>query len=192
MGDNVMRALVVYESVFGNTHHVAEAVGAGLAESPGAEVDVVAVDDASTELLSAADLVVVGGPTHGHGMARSSTKEQGAEKERAKAVGGEPAHELDDQACGDTLRHWFDELGSHQSGPAAAFDTRLSAPTLVTGQASHGIRRRLRHHGWAVDVAPESYLVDKENELLDGELERARAWGRTLGTTMPTNTIAPT
>jgi len=185
-----MRTLVVYESLFGNTHHIAQAIGAGLAENPGMEADVVAIDDASTGLLSTADLVVVGGPTHVHGMARSSTREQGAEKERAKAVRGEPAHELDDQACGDSLRHWFEGLGKHQSGPAAAYDTRLSAPTMVTGQASHGIRRRLRHHGWTVDVDPESYLVDKENELLDGELERAHTWGRELGAGLPSTTAA--
>lgn len=167
-----MRAAVVYESVFGNTHHVAEAVGAGLAEVM--EVEVLSPEEATADRVDGLDLLVVGGPTHVHGMARSSTKTQGADK--AKDAG---TPDLDEHAYGETLRQWFDEIGRHE-GKAAAFDTRLSASTLITGQASHGIRKRLRHHGWSVEAEPESFLVDKENVLLDGELERARAWGLSL------------
>jgi hypothetical protein len=167
-----MRAAVVYESVFGNTHHVAEAIGEGLAESM--EVEVLSPEEATADRVDGLDLLVVGGPTHVHGMARSSTKEQGADK--AKDAG---TPDLDEHAYGETLRQWFDEIGRHE-GPAAAFDTRLSASTLITGQASHGIRKRLRHHGWTVEAEAESFLVDKDNVLLDGELERARAWGAEL------------
>ncbi|MDX5309965.1 MAG: flavodoxin domain-containing protein, partial [Rhodococcus sp. (in: high G+C Gram-positive bacteria)] len=58
-----MRALVVYESMFGNTRHVAEAVARGL----GSAVRTVPVTQAHEENLSDYDLVVVGGPTHAHG-----------------------------------------------------------------------------------------------------------------------------
>ena len=48
-----MKALVVYESMFGNTRQIAEAIAPGLAES----VDVAAVE------VSAATDEAVGGPT---------------------------------------------------------------------------------------------------------------------------------
>ena len=63
-----MRALVIYESMYGNTHTVAQDVGAGLAEGGATTVEVLPVGDATAERLEGADLVVVGGPTHIHGM----------------------------------------------------------------------------------------------------------------------------
>ena len=54
--------------MFGNTHTVAEGIAAGL-RSDG-EVRVVPVSEASEDALSWADLVIVGGPTHVHGMTR--------------------------------------------------------------------------------------------------------------------------
>jgi hypothetical protein len=61
-----MRALIVYESMYGNTHIVADHIAEGLRS--GAEVSVVPVDDATRDAVLGADLVVVGGPTHAHGM----------------------------------------------------------------------------------------------------------------------------
>ncbi len=69
-----MRAVVVYESMYGNTHHVAEAIGSGLAE--GFDVAVVPVAEAGQEMIDDADLVIVGGPTHAHGMSRESTRQE--------------------------------------------------------------------------------------------------------------------
>ena len=59
-----MRVVIVYESMFGNTHLIADAIAEGLA--PGNEVTVVPVAQAGRELLDGADLVVAGGPTHIH------------------------------------------------------------------------------------------------------------------------------
>ena len=53
-----MRAVIIYESMYGNTHAIAEAIGRGLA--PQHEVSVVPVADATPELLDGAGLVVVG------------------------------------------------------------------------------------------------------------------------------------
>ena len=67
-----MRAVIVCESMFGSTKKVAEAIAGGLADC--AEVSVVPVTSADTHILDGADLVVVGGPTHTHGMSRPSTR----------------------------------------------------------------------------------------------------------------------
>lgn len=68
-----MRTVIVYESMYGNTHHVASAIAAGLA--PNIEAVVVPVSQAGPELLESADLLIVGGPTHVHKMTRPMTRE---------------------------------------------------------------------------------------------------------------------
>lgn len=168
-----MRAVVVYESMFGNTHVIADHVADGLRS--GAEVTVVAVHDATTELIDAADLLVVGGPTHVHGM--SSHRSREGAKDMAAT---DDDLELEPDAEGPGLRDWFDDLPDGRTGRAAAFDTRVHATALVTGQASKGIAKRLRRHGFDLVTDPESFFVDKENHLEPDEDARAVAWGRTL------------
>jgi hypothetical protein len=83
------------------------------------------------------------------------------------------------------LRDWLAELTGADDARAAAFDTRLDKPEWLTGAASHGIAKRLRHHGYTV-VDTSSFLVTgNEGPLLDGELERARLWGTELAAALP-------
>src|SRR5687767_14509631 len=63
-----MRALVVYESMFGNTSAVATAIATGLSTRMG--VDLVEVAAAPAALDAGVDLVVAGGPTHAFSMSR--------------------------------------------------------------------------------------------------------------------------
>ncbi|MFN0092739.1 MAG: flavodoxin family protein, partial [Acidimicrobiales bacterium] len=168
-----VHAVIVYESIYGNTHLIAEAIGRGLAARH--EVSVVPVDEAGEETVAAADLLVVGGPTHAHGLSSHASREAAVEAAHAP----ETELVLDDDAEGPGLRDWFNTLGRH-SGRAAAFDTRLGAPAVLTGRASKGIARRLRHHGFELVAEPESFLVTKENHLEDDQAARAEAWGTTL------------
>ena len=57
----MVRTLVVYDSLYGNTKAVAQAVGDAL---PG-EVEVLYVKEAKAAGLEAYDLLVIGAPTHG-------------------------------------------------------------------------------------------------------------------------------
>lgn len=168
-----MRAVVVYESMYGNTHAIADAIGHGLA--PIGEVIVVPVGQVSQELVGTADLLVAGGPTHVHGLSRPSTRK--AAVDAAKEPGKELYLEPDAGDAG--LREWLASLGTVAAW-AAAFDTRISAPALLTGRASKGISRQLEDHGCSIVAGPESFLVDKENHLEPGEEARARAWGQRL------------
>jgi hypothetical protein len=176
----VMRALVIYESMYGNTHMVATHIADGL--RPRFEVDVVPVGEAATHLLADCDLVVCGGPTHVHGMS--------SERSRAAAVAavGEQSTPLtlDPDARGPGLRDWLQGLPPGAGVAAAAFDTRIDAPAPLTGRAARGIARRLRDHGYRLVVGPESFLVDKKSRLLTVEAERATAWGASLA-----NALAP-
>ena len=169
-----MRALVVYESMYGNTHAVAEGIARGM--RGGGEAQAVPVAEATPEAVSAADLLVVGGPTHMHGMST----------ERSRRVAIEAAQqpdavlEEDPDAEGPGLREWFDALTLPSGIRAAAFDTRLHGPAVVTGRASRGIAKRLERHGATLAAPPESFLVGKDSQLDADEADRAEAWGATL------------
>ena len=169
-----MRALIVYESIYGNTHVVANHIGAGLGRE--FEVEVVSVEGATAARVAAADLLVVGGPTHVHSM--SSARSRQAGRDAAHKPGKEI--DLDPDAEGEGLRDWFHALPATAPRAAAAFDTRTDAPALLTGRASKGIAKRLGELGYRLAAEPESFVVDSENHLLAGEADRAEAWASTL------------
>jgi hypothetical protein len=171
-----MRVLVVYESMYGNTRAVATDIAAGLGDAH--EVTLMPVCRATRELVAAADLIVVGGPTHLHGMSTARSRRVAAETARKQGSG----LALDPDACGQGLRAWLDGLGAGE-GLAAAFDTRRSGPPMFTGRASRRISRLLARSGRRLLVAPESFLVSKQETLLGGEAARARAWGALIGET---------
>lgn len=167
-----MRVVIVYESMYGNTHEIADHVAKGMTED---DVVVTSVHGADEALLDGADLLVVGGPTHVHGLTSKRSREAAAE-----AAARDDDLEMDPDAEGPGLRDWFHELPRRVTGRAAAFDTRIDASPALTGRASKGIARRLARHGYDLVVEPESFLVDKESRLLDGEAERAERWGAAL------------
>ncbi|HLS62285.1 MAG TPA: flavodoxin domain-containing protein [Ruania sp.] len=159
-----MRALVVYESMFGNTAKIAEAVADGL--STGAEVTLLHVADAPADVPPDVDVVVVGGPTHTFTMSREATREEAARRGGDRTPGG--------------IREWLQDLptGGHPQD-FAAFDTRVNMP-LLPGAASHSATRLARKRGFSV-TPPECFLVyGYHGPLISGEVERAQQWGRHL------------
>ena len=171
-----MRALVVYESMYGNTHVIASNIAIGLRGTY--EVTLVPVAAATADLVAEADLLVVGAPTQRHGLSTASSR-QAARKAAAKPDSGLT---LDPDAGGPALQDWLGGLaGGHAL--AAAFDTRLAGALMVTGRASRAIGRLLRRHGYRLVTAPESFVVTKLNTLVDGESSRARRWGTALAVT---------
>lgn len=65
-------AVVVFESMFGNTEWGARAIADGLRADY--EVEVSEVNHAPRSLPHGSALLVVGGPTHAFGMSRASTR----------------------------------------------------------------------------------------------------------------------
>ena len=173
-----MRVLVVYESMFGNTRRVAEAIAAGLGDA--AEVEVVRAADAGSTDPGTADLLVVGAPTHVHGLPRPTSR-TGAPAQAEKSGGDLVLEPGADRAVG--VREWLDSLDDLPVR-GAAFDTRVDGPTAFTGRASKGIAKRLGALGVDPLVPAESFCVDKRTVLVPGELERARAWGGQLAAAM--------
>ena len=173
-----MRAMVIYESMYGNTHAIADAIGRGLAT--GNEVTVVPVAEATPELLGEADLVVAGGPTHVHGMSGPRSRQAAAEAAHKDGSG----LTLEPHAQGPGLRDWLSNVG-HVHGCGAAFDTRIDGPAMFTGRASKAIAKLLDRHG-LTEIAPaQSFLVTKDNQLQPGEEDRAEQWGRELAAKLP-------
>jgi Flavodoxin len=168
-----MRALVIYESMFGGTRRIAEAIAEGVSSEMPCRV--VRAADVVPEDLSQANLVVVGAPTHAHGLPRPSTRKGSADYPR-KSEGRLTLEPGADVAPG--VREWLSGLGD-LGVSAAAFDTRAKGPRLLTGQAGRAITRSLRAHGFSVISRPESFLTTK-NQLLPGETDRAVAWGKSL------------
>jgi hypothetical protein len=168
-----MRALVCYESMYGNTHSVAEAIADGL--RPQLDVSVVPVGAVGDTDLEGLDLLVVGAPTHAHGLPRPSSREEAT----TRASGADDPRSVDASAEGPGVREWLQRSGS-LSTPAAAFDTRVDLSPILTGRASKVIAKRLRRLGAQEAAPPESFLVHKDDTLVAGELDRARAWGSGL------------
>ena len=169
-----MRALVVYESMYGNTHAIATDIASGL--STAYEVILVPVNRASRELVAGTELIVAGAPTHRHGMPSIISRRIAAETAR------EPDNGLtmDPDADGPGLRAWLEGLNA-EGVLAEAFDTRLNGMPALTGRASRPIARVLTRRGCRVLLAPESFLVSGQNVLLDGETARACSWGAQVG-----------
>lgn len=176
-----MTILLVHESHWGNTRAVAEAIAQGIAEGVGdgvgdetadarRSVAVVDVGAAPPALPVGVDLLVVGGPTHAFSMSRAGTRHD------AHARGAEPGHEE------RGIREWLAALPAPGRPPAVAtFDTRVGKVRRLPGSAARAAGRFVGHHHLGRVVASESFFVeDVEGPLLEGELERASAWGRGL------------
>lgn len=177
-----MKVVIVYESLFGTTRAVAEAIGEGIrVVEPDATVECVSVADATQERVEDADLLVVGGPTHMRGMTSSFTRRMGLKSEQKSAeTKGTPYHPEEGAEVAPGLRDWLHALPRAPRGSrAAAFDTRADAK--MAGGAGPGIGHRLRRHGYDLVDEPQAYkITGTEGPLEEGELERARAWGATL------------
>ena len=160
-----MTTLVVHESMFGNTRTVARAISPDL---PGT-VEVVDVVDAPTPLPPHVDLLVVGGPTHAFSMSRAGTRRD------AVAQGGDPDHEF------RGIREWLAGLPPSPDVAVAMFDTRVGKVRHLPGSAARAARKVvLRHHLGHVVGVESFYVEDVAGPLLEGEIERAREWARSL------------
>jgi Flavodoxin len=162
-----MRALVVFESMFGNTERIAKAVAAGIADRM--QVDVVEVGSAPEQLPSDVALLVVGGPTHAFGMSRPATREDATRQAHGHVVS---------EKLG--IREWLEALDSSKGVPASAFDTRIKS-RWAPGSAARGAQKRLTRLGYSSAASAQTfYVAGTPGPLLEGEVARAQQWGERL------------
>lgn len=137
------------------------------------------VAGAQSLLATHTDLLVVGGPTHVHGMTTVRSRQA------AMMQAGQKHLTLDGFASAAGVREWL-ATAEMPSGAIsyAAFDTRVAASIRLTGRAAPRIAKLLCRRGWTELASPESFLVSRGSHLLPGEAERARRWGEELADRM--------
>ena len=108
-----MKAVVVYESVWGNTAAVARAVAEGI--GPGTTVTTTDIPPA--DVLGDADLVVAGAPVFGFSLPTDAIRKAIARDEADATVPPDLSH--------PTLRSWLEALPAVPGRAAAAFETRI-------------------------------------------------------------------
>ena len=168
-----MKALLLYESFFGNTRDVAEAIGKGIASIMEVDIAEVSGDHADLEQY---DLLVVGGPTHVLGMSRNRSRLDARQK--ATEQGVEPVS----QEVG--IREMLDSLERSEHRPlVATFDTSIKKRFLPLGSAAKAAMKRHKKKGFDAVMDAEQFKVSgTEGPMNPGEIERAEEWGRKLAT----------
>lgn len=166
-----MRALVVFESMFGNTATVAQAIADGLAT--GLDVRLVNVAEAPVEVPADVDLLVVGGPTHAFGMSRPSTRKSAADQAGTTMT-----------PVTTGMREWLDAMTVPPAAVGATFDTRVHVRWLP-GSAARKAQARMRRHGVTLLAPASTFWVEgTPGPLADGEHHRAFRWGEHLAVLM--------
>jgi flavodoxin len=155
-----MKALIIYDSVFGNTEKVAQSIGAAL--GPQGQVETLPVSQATMNQLLGLSVLIVGSPTR-------SFRPTPAISKFLKAL---PKNYLAgiNVAAFDT-RIWLNTIDS------AAFRFLVDKG----GYAANTMAKALTKKGGNLRVPPEGFLVTGEQgPLKEGELERAAEWAREI------------
>lgn len=169
-----MLVVIGYESMYGTTHRIADAVGAGFT----AQDEVLVMPIAEVDLDTVApDVLIVGVPTHAHGLPRPGSRRAAID---AGAHGREPRPIDPDAAVDNGAREWLTKLPVKVTARVAVFDTRFRPPAWLVGHPARRIARNLARRGAVLLSPAESFFVDKHEQLLPDELERATGWATRL------------
>ena len=161
-----MKAIVVYESLWGNTAAIARAIAEGI----GPEARALSTAEATAAVTADADLIVAGAPLHAFRLSTEKIRDALATKKDEKAP-------TPPDLSHPSMRSWLAALPKGK-GKAAAFETRFK---WSPGGAAGSIMRGLKRAGYSKASRPQKFLVKGVyGPLKNGEVERARAWGREL------------
>lgn len=164
-----MKAVVVYESLWGNTAAVARAIADGI----GSQARLLTTSEASDDMVADADLIVAGAPVIAFRLPTDAMRQSILANERDAPTAPDLSQ--------PSMRSWLEGL-SPGRGRSAAFETRLR---WSPGGASGTIEDKLRHAGYPPLARAGRFVVKgKYGPLRDGELERARRWGAELAAAM--------
>jgi len=156
-----MKALVIYDSQFGNTKKIAQTIAEGL--SPEGEVEARHIGDIQPDDLRGLGVLILGSPTQRFRPTEGTT-------DFVKAI--------EHDALSNTRVAAFDtrltEEEIEKTGILAFF-------VRIFGYAAKPISDRLVKKGGELILPPEGFFVDGiEGPLLEGEIDRARSWGEEI------------
>ena len=155
-----MNALVIYDSVFGNTEKVALAIGQSLMERGG--VKTLPVGQVTLEMLAGVDLLVIGSPTRSFRPTEGMTKLLNSFDKSQLA--GQRVATFDTRIALETID-----------------SSALRFIVNTGGYAATTVAKALKKKGANLIASPEGFLVTGEQgPLKDGELERAAEWAKKL------------
>ena len=156
-----MKALIVYDSFFGNTEKIAQAIGQALGSPP--EVQVMRVATCMPGQLSDLQLLVVGSPTRGF---RASPLTQAFLTSIPR-----------DGLRGVKVAAFDTRIALEKMPSFLRFFAKRG------GYADRHILAALTKKGGELAAPSQGFFVkDTEGPLLEGELERAAEWARRLQT----------
>ncbi len=174
---SAIKAVVVYESLWGNTAAIARAIAEGI--GPGARA--LSTVEATAATIAGADLIVAGAPVHAMGLPTDQTREQA--RTGKLGPGGAPP-----DLSHPTMRTWLDTLPRGR-GRSAAFETHVDA--WYGRGAAPKIAGALERAGYRAVAEPCGFSVggsrlwpSTDGTLCDGAVERARQWGAELARAM--------
>ncbi len=160
-----MRAIVVYESLWGNTATIARAIAEGI----GPDARPLTTDEATPAVVAEADLIVAGAPVLGFRLPSDAIRDSIATGERNAPTPPDLSH--------PSMRTWLAGLPAGHAG-AAAFETRFR---WSPGGATGGIESGFKGAGYRPMAKAQKFVVTgKYGPLREGEVERARRWGEEL------------
>ena len=149
-----MNTLVIYDSVFGNTGKIAQAIAAAL------ETQAIPIGQADARQLDGLDLLVVGSPTRGF-----------RPTEGIRIL----LNELPKGYLTGTRVAAFDTRIVLETIDSKALRFLVDKG----GYAAHTIAKTLKKKGGQLAASPEGFFVTGEQgPLKDGELERAADWAK--------------
>jgi len=156
-----MKAIVAYDSAYGNTEQIARAIGSAL--GPEQDVETLPVGDVTPQHLEGVSVLVVGSPTQKFSpTAATNALLKRIPKDGLKGVKVAAFDTRITEAEVERIR-------------ILAFFVR------IFGYAAEPIAGKLQKKGGEQAVAPEGFYVGgTEGPLLDGELERAAAWAQKI------------
>ena len=144
-----MKALIIYDSVNGNTEKIARAIAEAI--TPSNEVKVLRAGEANPSELASTDLLIVGSPTHG----------------------GRPTPAIQDLLKKDP------KLSLQGINVAAFDTRIMTKLVGVLGYAAGRIANNLKKKGGTLIATPVGFFVTGgQGPLKEGELERAAGWAK--------------
>ncbi|MFA5070325.1 MAG: flavodoxin family protein [Patescibacteria group bacterium] len=149
-----MNILIIYDSLYGNTEKIAQAVAEALTPSaPSNVVKIIRADEAKISDIESIDLLIIGSPTHG----------------------GRPS---------PAIKAFLDKIPADglKNIKVTAFDTHLKIFILkIFGYAAGRIVKELQGKGGQLVAAPAGFIVSgTKGPLGQNEMERAAGWAKEI------------
>jgi len=148
-----MKSLIIYDSLFGNTEKIAQAIAKGIGEN----AKTIGITNAAPSDVASVDLLIVGTPTHG----------------------GRPSQRMKQwltTIASDGLKN--KKVATFDTGiPTEGQKGFIRLVIRFFKYASPRLANILASKGAKILASETFFVLGKEGPLKEGELERAELWG---------------